>query len=58
MATNKDLVALITKKFEERLTAKTGWGRNEIMAAYRECVSEAALETVAKLQETLDFIDN
>lgn len=41
---NKKLLDLIGSKFEARLAQKTGWGRNEILAAYRECVNEALLE--------------
>ena len=43
---NKKLLALIQKKFEEKLQAKTGWGRNEILAAYKDAVSEAILELI------------
>ena len=41
---NKKLLALILSKFEERLQSKTGWGRNEIISIYKECVSESILE--------------
>lgn len=41
---NKKLLDRIKAKFEERLQAKTGWGRNEIMALYNECVTDALLE--------------
>ena len=41
---NKKLLALILAKFEVVLQTKTGWGRNEILNAYKTCVSEAILE--------------
>jgi hypothetical protein len=41
---NKKLLELIKAKFEARLQAKTGWGRNEILAAYNDCVTEALME--------------
>lgn len=41
---NKKLLARIEAIFTEKLQAKTGWGRNEILAAYRESVNEALLE--------------
>lgn len=41
---NKKLVELIRQKFEARLQAKTGWGRNDVMAEYDKAVSEASLE--------------
>ena len=41
---NKQLLDAIKAKFEARLQAKTGWGRNEIMQTYSECVNEALAE--------------
>ena len=41
---NKALLKRIEELFTEKLQAKTGWGRNEILAAYKEAVSEAILE--------------
>lgn len=41
---NKKLLDLIRSKFEARLQAKTGWGRNEILALYNDCVGEALAE--------------
>lgn len=41
---NKELLAKIKAKFEARLQEKTGWGRNEIMIVYNDCITEALLE--------------
>ncbi len=41
---NKELLAKIKARFEARLQEKTGWGRNEIMVIYNECVTEVLLE--------------
>lgn len=41
---NKKLLARIEELFTQKLQAKTGWGRNEIIALYKEAVSEAVLE--------------
>lgn len=41
---NKKMLALIQQKFEEKLKVKTGWGRNEILAAYKDAVNEALIE--------------
>lgn len=41
---NKKLVDLIRQKFEARLQAKTGWGRNDVMVEYDKAVAEALLE--------------
>ena len=41
---NKQLLQRIEVLFTEKLQAKTGWGRNEILALYKEAVSEALME--------------
>lgn len=41
---NKKLFALIRDKFAARLAAKTGWGRNDVMAEFDAAVTEALLE--------------
>jgi hypothetical protein len=43
---NKKLIERITELFTEKLQAKTGWGRNDVLAIYKESVSEAILETL------------
>jgi hypothetical protein len=43
---NKKLIERITELFTEKLQAKTGWGRNDVLAIYKEAVSEAILETL------------
>jgi len=49
---NKKLLALIQKHFEEKLAGKTGWGKNEVLIAYKEAVSEALLEIMDEAQQT------
>lgn len=41
---NKKLLARIKELFIEKLQAKTGWGRNEIISIYEQAVSEAIME--------------
>ncbi len=41
---NKKILKRIEEIFTEKLQAKTGWGRNEIIQAYREAVNEALIE--------------
>jgi hypothetical protein len=41
---NKKLLDLIEQKFRERLAAKTGWGRNDILVEYKAAVSDALVE--------------
>lgn len=41
---NKKLLERIEAIFTEKLQAKTGWGRNEILAAYKDSVNEALME--------------
>lgn len=46
MKTNKELLQRIEALFTAKLQTKTGWGRNEILAAYKEAVSEALMEAL------------
>ena len=41
---NKKLIKRIEIIFTEKLQAKTGWGRNDILNVYKEAVNEAILE--------------
>lgn len=43
---NKKILKRIEEIFVEKLQAKTGWGRNEIMQTYREAVNEALMESL------------
>ena len=43
---NKKLIKRIEELFNEKLKEKTNWGRNEVMQAYKDAVSEALLETL------------
>lgn len=43
---NKKLLERIDELFEQKLQAKTGWGRNDVLAAYREAVRQALMETL------------
>jgi hypothetical protein len=43
---NKVLLARIKELFEQGLQAKTGWGRNDILNLYNECVTQACLERI------------
>jgi len=42
----KKLLSSIEEKFKNKLMAKTGWGRNEVIAAYKEAVSESLMEMI------------
>lgn len=44
----KQLVKRIEELFAEKLQAKTGWGRNEVLALLREAQIEALLEAVGE----------
>ncbi len=41
---NRKLLQRVEEIFALKLQAKTGWGRNDVLAAYKESVSEAILE--------------
>ena len=43
---NLKLINRIKQLFKEKLSAKTGWGRNEILEMFNECVSQATLEAL------------
>lgn len=40
----KTVLKRIEEIFTEKLSAKTGWGRNEVLEAYRDSVNEALME--------------
>lgn len=42
----KKLLARIREIYLQKLLAKTGWGRNELIAIYDQSVSEALMEMV------------
>lgn len=41
-----DLLKRVRELFEQRLQAKTGWGRNELLVQYDQAVNEALMEAV------------
>ena len=45
---NKELIKRIEQIFAQKLQAKTGWGRNEILSAFKDSVNEAVLEFIDK----------
>ena len=47
---NKKLLSYIEEIFTQKLQVKTGWGRNEILSAYKESVNEALI-TIIDLEE-------
>jgi len=42
----KELLKRIEEVFAQKLQVKTGWGRNEVMASYKESVSETLMENM------------
>lgn len=46
---NKKLIDRIKQLFEQKLQVKTGWGKNEVIALYNECVVQATLEIIDNL---------
>ncbi len=43
---NKALINRITDLFTKGLQAKNGWGKNEVLKLYNECVKQALLELI------------
>jgi len=44
----KELLKRIEELFMAKLSIKTGWGRNEILAAYRDSVNDALMEAIQR----------
>ena len=42
--TQAGLLLRIEKIFTEKLSRKTGWGRNEVLVAYKDSVNQALME--------------
>lgn len=40
----KKLIRRVEELFVAKLQAKTGWGRNEVLALFKDAVAEAAME--------------
>ncbi|MBT9138987.1 MAG: hypothetical protein DDT31_01567 [Syntrophomonadaceae bacterium] len=40
------LLQRIEEIFTEKLSRKTGWGKNEVLVAYRDSVKEALIEMI------------
>lgn len=47
----KDLLYKIERAFMIKLDAKTGWGRKEIMRAYKEAENEVLMEMLGEIKE-------
>jgi hypothetical protein len=43
---NLKLFNRITELFKLKLSTKTGWGRNEAIEIYKDCVAQATLEVL------------
>lgn len=43
-----ELLKAIEESFEKKLEEKTGWGRKELLSAYRSAVNEVLLEIADK----------
>lgn len=50
---NEKLIKLIEEIFYDKLQAKTGWGRNEIIAAHKSAVAEAVLRRLDEVGDGL-----
>ena len=42
----KDIFRRLEEIFEKSISRKTGWGKNEIMKAYREAVQAVLIEII------------
>lgn len=48
MSTTK-VLKRIDELFDEKLQTKTGWGKNEVLQAYRDIVSKTLNEVLAEM---------
>ena len=44
--TTKELLQRIEKLFTDKLSRKTGWGKNEILVVFKDSVKEALMEMI------------
>ena len=42
----KELLERIEKIFSDKLSQKTGWGKNEVLIAYKDSVKETLMEVL------------
>ncbi len=47
-------VGLLRQKFQVRIAAKTGWGKNELLSEYDQAVAETLSALVDKADEVSD----
>jgi hypothetical protein len=48
---NKRFLELLRAKFEEGLARKTGWGKNEVLHLFEQCVGDAAVAVLDEVRE-------
>jgi len=48
------LLRRIEAIFEMKISKKTGWGKNELMIAYKEAVNEALIEHIEENEQLND----
>ena len=48
---NEKYQELLRKEFEKELSAKTNWGRNEVLAAFDRASSKAALRLLDQMEK-------
>lgn len=46
LITNRKFVKKLSEVFENKLKTKTGWGKNEVLIAYKDSVNESLLEII------------
>ena len=46
VSSKKEILKQIEERFSTKLQRKTGWGKNEVLATYKEAVQEVLLEII------------
>jgi hypothetical protein len=49
-----DMIEMIHRRFEERISTKTGWGKNEIITVHNQVMIEIMADTIAGLTQEDD----
>ena len=51
MISDREILKKIERIFTEKLQAKTGWGKNDVLMVYKDAVNEALLEMLEEVYD-------
>jgi hypothetical protein len=47
----KEFISKLDQRFASKIEAKTGWGKNEVIEAFRHAVTETLIDSIDDLLE-------